>query len=232
MARLGAFCFPGTGHINPMAALARRLQQRGHKVIIFGIADTEARVRSAGIDFQLIGAADYPLGTLQKLDQRLGELNGLATFRFTVERVKNTARMILRDGPEAARNANLDAMLIDEADMGGTVAEHLGLPFVSIAFFPPLIKDDRIPPFCFGWPAGQDPLSRLRNRLGMRLLSRVAAPHLRGRQPATQSLESETPHPLHRRPLTAGADHAVAPGARVPHRPQTAKPPLHRALRR
>ena len=23
MARLGAFCFPGTGHINPMTALAR-----------------------------------------------------------------------------------------------------------------------------------------------------------------------------------------------------------------
>jgi zeaxanthin glucosyltransferase len=159
-----------------MTALARRLEQRGHKVILFGIADTEARVRAAGIDFRLIGAEDYPPGTLQKLDQRLGELNGLATFRFTVERVKNTACMILRDGPEAVRQANLDAMLIDEADMGGNIAEHLGLPFVSIAFFPPLIKDDRIPPFCFGWNAGQDPLSRLRNRLGMRLLSRVAAP--------------------------------------------------------
>jgi zeaxanthin glucosyltransferase len=159
-----------------MTALARRLEQRGHKVVIFGIADTEARVRAAGIDFQLIGAADYPLGTLQKLDQRLGELKGLATFRFTVQRVKDTARMVLRDGPEAVRDANLDAMLIDEADMGGNVAEHLNLPFVSIAFFPPLIKDDRIPPFCFGWQAGQDRLSRLRNRLGMRLLSRVAAP--------------------------------------------------------
>jgi zeaxanthin glucosyltransferase len=176
MARLGAFCFPGTGHINPMTALARRLEQRGHKVILFGIADTEARVKAAGIEFRLIGAEDYPPGTLQKLDQRLGELSGLATFRFTVERVKNTARMILRDGPEAVRSANLDAMLIDEADMGGNIAEHLGLPFVSIAFFPPLIKDDRIPPFCFGWNAGQDQLSRLRNRLGMRLLTRVAAP--------------------------------------------------------
>src|SRR3984893_12768178 len=117
MAIVGAFCFPGTGHLNPMTALARRLQQRGHKVVIFGIADTESRVRSAGIDFQLIGAADYPLGTLQKLDQRLGELNGLATFRFTVERVKDTARMVLRDGPEAVRNANLDALLIHAADM-------------------------------------------------------------------------------------------------------------------
>ena len=176
MARLGAFCFPGTGHINPMTTLARQLEQRGHKVIIFGIADTEARVRAAGIEFHLIGAQDYPPGTLQRLDQHLGQLNGLATFRFTVERVKNTARMILRDGPEAVRRANLDALLVDEADMGGNIAEHLGLPFVSIAFFPPLVNDDRIPPFCFGWAAGQDWFSRLRNRFGMHLLSRVAAP--------------------------------------------------------
>ena len=155
MARIGAFCFPGTGHINPMAALARRLQQRGHEVVIFGISDTEAQVRAAGIEFSLIGENDYPAGTLQKLDQRLGELKGLATFRFTVERVKNTARMVLRDGPAAVRRAQVEAVLVDEADMGGNVAEYLGLPFVSIAFFPPLVQDDRIPPFCFGWSGGR-----------------------------------------------------------------------------
>ena len=105
MARIGAFCFPGTGHINPMTALARRLQKRGHEVVIFGIADTQARVRAAEVDFSLIGGQDYPLGTLQKLDRRLGELKGLETFRFTVERVKNTARMVMRDGPDAVLEA-------------------------------------------------------------------------------------------------------------------------------
>src|SRR5450756_548322 len=153
MARLGAFCFPGTGHINPMTALARRLEERGHRVVIFGIADTEARVRAAGIEFHRIGESDYPPGTLLQLDQRLGELKGLATFRFTVERVKNTARMILRDGPDAVRRAGVEALLVDEADMGGNVAEYLGLPYVSIAFFPPLFEGSRIPPFCFGWGA-------------------------------------------------------------------------------
>jgi zeaxanthin glucosyltransferase len=176
MARIGAFCFPGTGHINPMTALARRLQQRGHEVVLFGISDTEAQVKAAGIEFSLIGENDYPPGTLQKLDQRLGELKGLATFRFTVERVKNTARMVLRDGPEAVRRAKVEAVLVDEADMGGNVAAYLGLPYVSIAFFPPLVQDDRIPPFCFGWSGGQGWPSRLRNRLGFRVLSRVAAP--------------------------------------------------------
>jgi zeaxanthin glucosyltransferase len=176
MARLGAFCFPGTGHINPMTALARALQQRGHEVVIYGIADCEAKVRAAGVEFYQIGADDYPPGTLPKLDERLGELKGLATFRFTVERVKNTARMILRDGPDAVRKSGVEALLVDEADMGGNVAEYLGLPFISIAMFPPLVQDDRIPPFCFGWAPGQDRLSRLRNELGFRLLSRVAAP--------------------------------------------------------
>jgi UDP:flavonoid glycosyltransferase YjiC (YdhE family) len=159
-----------------MTALARALQRRGHQVVIYGIADCEARVRAAGVEFCQIGAEDYPPGTLKKLDDRLGELKGLATFRFTVERVKNTARMILRDGPDAVRKSGVEALLVDEADMGGNVAEYLGLPFVSIAMFPPLIQDDRMPPFCFGWGPGQDRLSRLRNELGFRLLSRVAAP--------------------------------------------------------
>jgi UDP:flavonoid glycosyltransferase YjiC (YdhE family) len=159
-----------------MTALARALQSRGHEVVIYGIADCEARVRAAGVKFYRIGEEDYPPGTLRRLDERLGGLKGLATFKFTVERVKNTARMILRDGPEAVRKSGIEALLVDEADMGGNVAEYLGLPFISIAMFPPLVQDDRIPPFCFGWPARQNRLSRLRNELGFRLLSRIAAP--------------------------------------------------------
>jgi zeaxanthin glucosyltransferase len=176
MARIGAFCFPGTGHINPMTALAHALERRGHSVVIYGIADTEDRIRAAGIEFLEIGSEDYPPGTLRRLDEHLGTLKGLATFRFTVERVKDTARMVLRDGPEAVRRSGAEALLVDEADMGGTVAEHLCMPFVSIAMFPPLIQDARIPPFCFGWGAGGGLFTRLRNTMGFRLLSRVAAP--------------------------------------------------------
>jgi MGT family glycosyltransferase len=176
MARLGAFCFPGTGHINPMTALLHSLQQRGHEVVLFGIADAEARVRGAGIDFCQIGAEDFPLGTLQKLDEQLSQLNGIAAFRFTLKRVRDSALMLYRDGPDAVRNANIDALLIDEAEFAGSVADHLGLPRISIALIPPMVNDDRFPPFWFGWPAGQDRLSRLRNRFGINLLLRIADP--------------------------------------------------------
>jgi MGT family glycosyltransferase len=176
MARLGAFCFPGTGHLNPLTALARRLQQHGHTVIIFGIADVESRVRAAGIDFCLIGQSDYPLGTLQKLDQQLGEMTGTDVLRFTMERVCNTARMVLRDGLEAVRNANLDALLVDEVDMANNIAECLGLPFISLALIPPLVNDNRYPPFYFGWSGSQRWWSRLRNEIAIRVLTRVAKP--------------------------------------------------------
>jgi zeaxanthin glucosyltransferase len=180
VARIGVFCFPATGHINPLAALARRLEQRGHTVVIFGIADTEARIKAAGIEFSLIGQEDYPPGTLEKLDRRLSELRGLESFRFTLQRIKNTTRMVLRDGPEAVRRANVEALLVDQADSGGNIADYLGLPFISIAIIPPMVWDNQIPPYVFGWPAGrglgQAWLRRSRNEIAMRLLAQLASP--------------------------------------------------------
>jgi zeaxanthin glucosyltransferase len=87
--------------------------------------------------------------------------------------------MVLREGPEAVRTANVEAVLVDQAEFAGSVADYLGLPRISIALIPPMVQDDRFPPFWFGWAAGQDRLSRLRNRLGILLLSRIAAPIFR-----------------------------------------------------
>jgi len=161
-----------------MTALARSLQLRGHEVILFGMADTEARVRAAGIEFQQIGASDYPSGTLPMLDSQMARLKGLAALRFTLQRVRNSTRMVLRDGPQAVRAAGIEALLVDEADFAGNVADYLGLPWISIALLPPMVPDDRFPPFWFNWQAGDHPLSRLRNRIAMRLLVRMAAPIL------------------------------------------------------
>ena len=159
-----------------MTALAHSLQLRGHEVVLFGIADTAAAVRAAGIRFQQIGADDYPPGTLKKLDEQIARLRGIAAFRFTLDRVRNSMHMVLRDGPEAVRISGVEALLVDEAEFAGNVADHLGLPWISIALIPPLLFDDRIPPFWFGWAARQDWLSRSRNRMAMHLLLRIAMP--------------------------------------------------------
>ena len=110
--------------------------------------------------------------------------------------------------------------------MAGSVAEHLRLPFISLAFFPPLIRDDRIPPFCFGWHAGHDPISRLRNRLGMRLLTRVAAPiyAVVNQQRAAWGLQALKRR--HRSPLTSRPDRPAPRSPRI-RRPRRSAALLH-----
>ena len=159
-----------------MTALARRLEQRGHSVVIFGVADMEARVRAAGIDFWLIGQQDYPLGTLPRLDHQLGALDGIAAMRFTMNRITDTARMVLRDGLDAVRQSKVEALLVDEVDMSNNIAEYLGMPFISLALIPPMVPDNRYPPFYFGWSGNQQWWARLRNGIAIRVLTRVAKP--------------------------------------------------------
>lgn len=162
-----------------MTALARTLELRGHQVVLFGIADTEERVRAAGIRFHRIGDEEYPPGTLRTLDEHMARLKGVAALGFTLRRVRNSTRMVLCHGPQAVREAQVDALLVDEAEFAGNVADYLGLPWISIALLPPLLHDDRFPPFWLGWPAGMDRWSRLRNRLAMRALLGLGSPIFR-----------------------------------------------------
>ena len=64
MTHFGIISPPVSGHLNPMAALGRELQQRGHQVTFLQMPDIEAKVRSEGLDFLPIGQSDHPLGSL------------------------------------------------------------------------------------------------------------------------------------------------------------------------
>jgi UDP:flavonoid glycosyltransferase YjiC (YdhE family) len=48
MSHFGFLSYPASGHLYPLTALARRLQQRGHRVTYFGVADAEPCIRAAG----------------------------------------------------------------------------------------------------------------------------------------------------------------------------------------
>jgi zeaxanthin glucosyltransferase len=49
--KFGFIAAPVAGHMNPMIALGRRLQSRGHEVVFFNILDVETLVRKAGLGF-------------------------------------------------------------------------------------------------------------------------------------------------------------------------------------
>jgi MGT family glycosyltransferase len=75
--------------------------------------------------------------------------------------------MILRDAPAAIRDEGVDALIVDQIEpAGGTVAEHLGLPYVNVAAALPVNLDVSVPPVTFPWSHRVGPWARLRNWIG------------------------------------------------------------------
>jgi MGT family glycosyltransferase len=178
MSHFGFLSYPAPGHLYPLTALARRLQQRGHQVTYFQVADVEPFIRAAGLEYHQIGAADHPPGTLRQIIEPLGRLIGLAGLRYTVqELVCRDATMVLRDAPAAVRAAGVDALVVDQAEVaGGSVAEQLGLPFVTAIATLPLNLDASVPYVSFPWGHGIGLMARLRNRLGNALFEHFLTP--------------------------------------------------------
>jgi zeaxanthin glucosyltransferase len=139
MSHFGILSFPGTGHLHPLTALGRELVRRDHTVTIFQVADVEHLVRAAGLRFHQIGELDFPLGTLRYLDEQLSSLHGSQAMEFVFERICQNSKIVLRDGPIAIGSERVDALIVDQAEFaGGSVAEYLGLPFVTAILTLPL----------------------------------------------------------------------------------------------
>ena len=64
--KIGFLSLPLTGHLNPMTALARKLQSRGHEVVFIGVPDIEPVVHPADLDFVSFCESEYPPGSIAK----------------------------------------------------------------------------------------------------------------------------------------------------------------------
>jgi zeaxanthin glucosyltransferase len=167
MKHFGIISPPVSGHIHPFAALGRELIARGHRVTYLQMADLEEKIRSEEIDFEPIGLTDHPRGSLPQSLSRLGQLKGLAALRFTINAVARTSVMVCRDAPDAIRRAGINALLVDQMEpAGGAVAEHLGLPFITVCNALAINRDPVAPPPFTDWTYRDSPLARLRNKVG------------------------------------------------------------------
>jgi UDP:flavonoid glycosyltransferase YjiC (YdhE family) len=165
--RIGILSFSSPGHFYPLTALGRRLQTRGHEVIYFQVADLERPIRAAGLQFRQIGQEDFPLGSLRSRDEEVCKLKGIDALRCGLRGIERKSSMLFRDAPSAIRDEGIDALLVDQIEFaGGTVAEHLGLPFVSAAAALPINLDGRVPPCIFPWSHRAGIAARLRNWVG------------------------------------------------------------------
>lgn len=178
---------PVAGHLHPFGALGRELIARGHRVTCFQVRDLEAQILAQGIEFAVVGESDHPPGSLPQSLARLSELEGMRALRFTIRAVARSSEMMLRDGPTAIRSAGIDALLVDQMEpAGGAIAEHLGLPFITVANALPINRDPCLPPPFTDWRYRDTGWARWRNRIGyamsewtLRPVARVVARYRR-----------------------------------------------------
>jgi zeaxanthin glucosyltransferase len=168
---------PVPGHIHPFGALGRELIERGHRVTFFHMPDLEQRVRNEELEFVAIGVTEYPLGSLPRSLAELGRRKGMSALRFTIRAVADTTEMMLREMPSAIQAAGIDTLLVDQTEpAGGTIAEHLGLPFITICNALALNREADVPPPFTPWNYYPAAWARARNRIGYEMADRMTRP--------------------------------------------------------
>jgi zeaxanthin glucosyltransferase len=140
----GVLSFTGTGHLNPLIAVAQGLKSRGHRVTFFEKTKIEERVRHAGLEFVPIGTKTDPKQEAPPA-ARPGIRSEISMLRFNLKRVTRDIMHYLAETPSAISSAGVDALLINEVALTGpTVAQMLGLPYFLIS---------TSVPHHFGWQA-------------------------------------------------------------------------------
>lgn len=171
--RIGIVCLPGRGHLYPAAALGRRLQSRGHEVLLFSQQIAKGFVKQAGLNFVAI-------------DDQCAAFRATPSSKSTTDSGPNTVEVIyghallmLRRTPEIIHRLSIDVLLIDQADIAsGTVADFLDIPFLNLSFLPPLYLNDDCPPFIYDWGMEKDDVASQRNRRGNLVIQRLLRPVL------------------------------------------------------
>ncbi|MEG4801455.1 glycosyltransferase [Microcoleus sp. ARI1-B5] len=200
MTHFGILCPAGDGHFNPMTTLASELLRRGHRVTVFGFPDAQAKTLASGLEFHPLAEDEFPVGWFAEILTQRGKLSGLAALRHTLKEVAKTSTAILREAPIAIKQADVEALLVDQVSLeGGTIADFLNIPFITVCSALLLNRDPNLPPICTLWSYSPTWGGRLRNQVSYQLLNLLAKPIREG---IAQS-RKEWKLPLHSHPNDA-----------------------------
>jgi len=177
MTHYGMITQAESGHLNAMMSLGYELKQRGHRVTVFTFLDGQSNVLAAGLEFQPVAESDFPLGSMKKIFTELGKLSGLAAFKYTIQWIKKSVEVNLRDLPLLLKKEGIEALIVDQVTPeGGTVAEFLDIPFISCACALMFNREISVPPINTSWNYSSAAWANIRNWMGYQLLTRITQP--------------------------------------------------------
>jgi zeaxanthin glucosyltransferase len=132
--RFAAIAPPFPSHLRSFEAIAERLNARGHRVTFVHHADAGRFIRGDALKFHAVHGGRHPPGTLTAMLAGAARPGGVFGVLRTVRDMARATDMLCREAPAALKAIGADAVIGDEMEAaGGLVAEHLGLPYVSVA---------------------------------------------------------------------------------------------------
>jgi MGT family glycosyltransferase len=178
--KIGFVSLPVAGHLNPMTALGRKLQSRGHEVVFFGLPDAEEIVRAANLDFVPFGEKEFPAGSTAETYAALSRLQGEEVLRYAVREMHpGRCRTALEYLPGKLSEAGVEALVIDTIHFFvELVSMSLGMPYVRIWNVLHMDRSGSTPPYSVSWPYETTPEALARNREVLEKIGDVLAPVL------------------------------------------------------
>jgi zeaxanthin glucosyltransferase len=173
--KIGFLSLPLTGHMNPMTALARKLQSRGNEVVFIGLPDVEPAVRAANLEFAPFCESEFPPGYVAKSWGAVANMQGLDVVRYTCkELMPELLKASLEHLPEKIAETGVEALVLDTVYlMLELVPMHLGLPYVQVWNILHFDFSGSTPLSLYGWPHETSQEAQARNVAGLQILSEM-----------------------------------------------------------
>jgi zeaxanthin glucosyltransferase len=176
--KLGFVSMPLSGHLNPMTALARRLQSRGNEVVFFGVPDVEPFARAAGLDFVPYGEAEYPPGSIDRVYSSVATMRGFEVVRHSVMDLNPDLTRVTFDYlAEKLTTTGVEALVVDAVHFFiELVPLSMSVPYVHIWTVLHLDFSGATPASLFSSPLDSSPEGLNRNAENLRKLGAIFGP--------------------------------------------------------
>jgi zeaxanthin glucosyltransferase len=168
--KIGFISMPLTGHLNPMIALARRLQSRGHEIVFIGVPDAGSTVIAAGLKFVPWCEEEFPAGTCASALAPVAKLHGPAATRWTIQGAGRAFfQAASRQLPRTIAETGVEALVLDTIHMYlEVVPMSLGIPYAHVWAILNIDFSGATPPCVEPAPYDDTPAGRALNLDGLK----------------------------------------------------------------
>ena len=176
--KIGFLSMPLSGHLNPMTALARRLQSRGNEVVFFGVPDVEPFARAAGLDFVPYGEAEYPVGSIEKIYSSVATMRGFEVVRHSCMNLNpGLTRMAFAYLAEKLTTTAVEGLVIDTVHFfTELVPLSMSIPYAHVSTGIHLDFSGATPPSLFSGALDTSPEGLNRNAENLSKLGEILGP--------------------------------------------------------